>query len=272
MTLDNRRRLARIARDPRGDLVEVGLRISAEADPDLDVEVALLKVDALADGLRTRAFNRHDPEAAAAALAGYLGGELGFTGDQDTYYDPANGLLSEVLERRRGLPITLSALYVGLAHRLRCRAYPIALPGHVVVGIGDAMPPVLLDPFAAGRRRTEQEVAELVARGSAGRIAFHRAMLRPTTTAAMAHRILDNLNREFRARRDAASALWVVECKLLLPGATTELHRERGDLLMALGRWDEAALALDDYLETNEDAMDFTEVQIRARRSRARMN
>ncbi len=268
----NRERFARVVRDPRADLAELGLRISLEADPTLDVELGLLQVDAIADGLRTRGFHHRDHEAAGAALAGYLGGELGFTGDATNYHDPANGLLDHVLQRHRGIPITLTALYVAVATRLRARAYPIALPGHVVVGIGGEVPAVVLDPFDGGRRLTEQELAMLVERTTAGRARFHRAMLRPATPASIAHRILNNLNRDFRAIGDAASALWATELKMICPGAESELFRERGDLLIALGQYDAAALSLDDYLEHHEDAADFEEVQVRARRARARLN
>lgn len=270
--VERRERLARLVRQPRADLVEIALLISAEADADLDVDVHLLKVDAMADGLRTRGFHAADHEAAAAALSGYLAGELGFRGDEQTYYDPSNCLLSDVLDRHLGMPIMLSVLYVGIADRLRAKAFPIALPGHVVVGLGDGSPPVVIDPFNLGRRCSEQELADLVSRASAGRGAFHRAMLRPTPTPVLVRRILDNLGRDYRAQADAANALWTVECKMLLPGAANDLHRERGDLLIALGRWDEGALALDDYLELHEGAEDFEEVQVRARRARARLN
>ncbi|MFT5223503.1 MAG: regulator of sirC expression with transglutaminase-like and TPR domain [Glaciecola sp.] len=272
VTLKRRERLARLVRDPKADLIEVALLISAEADPDLNVDLCMLKVDALADGLRTRGFPAHDPEAAAAALAGYLGGELGFQGDRVRYYDPANCLLPDVLARRRGMPIMLSVLYVGVARRLRAHAFPIALPGHVVVGVGSELPPVVLDAFEEGRRCSEQDLAQIVARASAGRTPFHRAMLRPAPTPAIAQRILENLGRDYRSASDAMGALWTVECKMLLPGARNDLHRERGDLLIALGRWHDGALALDDYLELHEDAEDFLEVQLRARRARARMN
>lgn len=267
-----RERLAQLVRDPRADLVEVALLVSAEADPTLDVGVELLKVDALADALATRGFHAHDPEAVAAALAGYLGGELGFRGDVATYHDPVNCLLSHVLRRRRGMPITLAVLYVGIATRLHAHAYPIALPGHVVVGIGNDNPPTLLDPFGGGRRCSLDDVATLVGRATAGRADFHRAMLRPAHPAGIVQRLLDNLGRDYRAASDAVNALWTIECRMLLPGASAELHRERGDLLIAAGRWDEGALALDDYLELHEDAEDFTEVQVRARHARARMN
>ncbi len=268
----NRERFARVVRDPRADLAEVGLLVSAEADPGVDVEVGLLQVDAIADGLRTRGFRADDPEAAAAALAGYLGGELGFLGDQVGYHDPDNGLLARVLARHRGIPITLSALYVAVAHRLGARAYPIALPGHVVVGVGDGPPNVVLDPFHAGRRLSEGDLAELVDRTTASRARYHRAMLRPAPAAAIARRMLNNLSRDYRALGDASAALWATELRMIVPGAHPELFRERGDLLIALGRWLEGALSLDEYLETCEDAEDFTEVQLRARHARARCN
>ncbi len=150
MSSSTRQRLAREVRRSDADLAELALCISAEADPSLDVDVALLRVDALADGLLTSGTLVGEPESDAQALADHLAGRHGFSGDVEHYHDPSNALLSHVLDTRRGLPITLSVLYVAVARRVRIPAWGIALPGHFYVGVGTPDRTIVLDPFQSG--------------------------------------------------------------------------------------------------------------------------
>lgn len=267
MSTRSRRRLARLIREPDPDLAELALLVACEAHPDLDVEAALLRIDALADGLRTRGFPRTDAAAQAAALAGYLHGALGFHGDTEDYYDPRNGLLDEVLERRRGLPLTLSVLYVAVARRLGAEAYGIALPGHYVAGIGDG---VVIDPFHGGRRLDEATMAALVRR-TAG-VAFHRAMVRPASAVTTVRRLLDNLTRDYLRRADPRSALWTVELKLLLPEPRPRDLRDLGELRVRCGDFRGGAEALERYLAHGNGAEDRARVEALARRARAKLN
>lgn len=277
MSTASRRRLAQIVREPECDLAEAALLCCVEADPALDVEGQLLRIDALADRLRsTNRLPSGEAVHDARALGRFLADDLGFTGDTETYNDPRNGLLSEVLERRRGLPITLSILLLAIARRLRVPAYPIALPGHVVVGvIGEAGSdrPVVVDPFHDGRLVDEPELASRVRALTHGQLGFRRAMLRPTPAPALIRRVLNNLTRDFTSAGSQTDALWTVELKLLLPGSVPDDHRVLGELLVALGRFDEAADAYEAYVElVDGDAPDITEVSRQAIRARAKLN
>lgn len=273
MSTSTRRRLAREVRRSDADLAELALCISAERDPDLDVDAALLRVDALADGLLTSGTLTGDDRRDADALAAYLAGTQGFTGDVEDYHDPANGLLDAVLERRRGLPITLSVLYVAVARRVRVPAWGIAHPGHYYVGVGTRDRTVVLDPFAGGTVVSHDELAARVRAATAGQVPFTRALLRPAGPAITTRRILNNLTRDYTNRGDLEDALWTVECKLILPNAVADDHRARGELLAHLGRYREAADALEAYLdEAGDDAVDADEVRTQAIRARAKLN
>lgn len=273
MTVSSRDRLARLVRRPDADLAEAALLCCVEADPSLDVDGALLRIDALADGLRTSGFHASDPMADAQALATYLAGRHGFRGDEDTYDDPANALLSEVLNRRRGLPITLSILYVAIARRVAVPAFAIGLPGHVVTGVGGGERPVVIDPFHGGIALDEEALARRVDTATGGRLGFRRAMLRPASTAMVVRRLLNNLTRDYSRAGRSRDALWAVELKLLLPNRVPADHRTRGNLLEQLGRYDEAAAAYEAYLEVVPAAAgDADEARYAAVRNRARMN
>ncbi|MFP5310540.1 MAG: SirB1 family protein [Actinomycetes bacterium] len=271
----SRERLARIVREPGCDLAEAALLLCVEHDPDVDVELGLLRIDALADGLRSTGFTPSgDAAVDANAIARYLADQQGFTGDTETYNDPRNGLLSQVLDRRRGLPITLSVLFVALARRLRVPAYGIGLPGHFVAGVAssDDRGVVVVDPFAGGRLLPLEEVAERVRAATGGRVSFSRAMLRPAAPADVVRRILANLTRDFTAAGDLRDALWTAELALLLPGSQPEDHRVHGELLRSAGRFLAAAEAFEAYVELAPTAPDRDEVRHAAIAVRARCN
>lgn len=273
----SRRRLAAVARDPEADLAEAALLVASEAAAGRDIVTPnLLRVDALADQLRTGGLRATgDAATDAAALREAIGRRWGFEGHDPTGRIPEDGLFDHVLDRRRGLPITLSMLYVAVARRLRIRAYPIALPGHVVVGVVGASRdrPVVLDAFHRGATMDEAAVADLVRRATSGQLTFHRAMLRPADTAGLVRRLLNNLTHDYTHRGELRAALWTVECKQVLPTAVADDDRARGRLLEQLGRFDESAAAYEAYVRAaGPDAPDREEVQRDAVRARARTN
>jgi regulator of sirC expression with transglutaminase-like and TPR domain len=273
MSTESRERLVRLVRRSDADLAEAALLCCVEADPELDVDAVLLRIDALADVLRTRGGLTGPPEASAQRLASYLAGDLRFTGDIDTYHDPDNALLHRVLDTRRGLPITLSILYVAIARRLGLAAFAVNLPGHVVAAIAGDERPVVVDPFHDGILLDEQALADRVRTVTGGRIEFRRSMLRPAPAVDVVRRLLNNLTRDLSAAAHPGGALWSVELKLLLPNRAPDDHRVHGELLTAIGRFDAAADAFERYLEmADPDAPDREPIRRAAIQARARLN
>lgn len=269
-----RARLAQLVRRNDADLAEAALLVAAEATPSLDVDTTLLRLDALADTLRVAGVGpSDDPVADGAALAAELAGAHGFRGHTAGGRIPDDSLLDRVLDRRIGLPISLSIVYVTLARRIRVPAFPITLPGHVVVGIGGSDRPVVLDPFHGGVALDEAAVASRVANTTGGRLAFRRSMLRPAPAANVVRRLLHNLTHDYRAAGAFREALWTIELKLLLPTRLPDDHRVLGHLLDQLGRFDEAAAAYETYVDqVGPNGSDADEVRHAAVRSRSRMN
>lgn len=270
-TTDTRRRLARLVRRADADLAEAALLVNAEAMPDLDVDVALLRIDALADAFRVW-WDDHDRLEASSALAGYLADEQGFTGRRDDYYHPDNALLVEVLDQRRGLPILLSVLYTAIARRAGIPAWGIAQPGHFYLGVGDPERPTVLDPFDGGREVATDELAERLRLATAGRVPFTRSQLRPTPPAMVVRRLLNNLTRDYTSRGMVNAALWTIELKLVLPNTIPDDHKARGELLSHVGRYAEAADAFEHYLDLSPDTGDGDDIRARAIRARAKLN
>lgn len=274
MSTESRERLRRLVRRPGADPVEAALCIAAVGDPDVDVDVGLLRVDALADALRTAGTPPVIPHELGAWLAQQLHGEHGFTGAVEDYHDPRNALLPHVLDTRRGLPILLAVVYVGVAQRLHLPVWGIAHPGHYYVGIGArGSDTVVIDPFHDGMPVTDAELAERIRVATAGRITFTRAHLRPASSLVTTRRILNNLTRDFRSRGQVEDALWTVELKLSLPGPPPDDHLALGELLVNLGRYGPAADAFERYLDlVGEHAPDADEIRARAVRARAKLN
>ncbi|GGI08989.1 transglutaminase family protein [Egicoccus halophilus] len=271
MPQHTRRRLVSLVRRHDADLAEAALLIGAEADPRLDVDRALLRLDALADGLRSQGFASGDPHSDAAALSGYLARQQGF--DAAPERTPTTVLLPEVLDGKRGVPVTLTTLYVSIARRLRVPAFPIALPGLVVVGIAAGERPLVIDPSQGGERLDEDRLADHVARATTGQLAFRRSMLRPSPAVNVVRRQLNELTRAYLAEQRHLDARWAVELKLLLPNRMPDDHRVHGDLLTQAGQFDRAAAAYETYLDlVGPDASDAEEVRRAAIRARARLN
>jgi regulator of sirC expression with transglutaminase-like and TPR domain len=274
MSETTRSRLARLVRHGDADLAEAALLVAAEARPDLPIEGTLLRLDAIADRLATGGFQATgDPRVDGPRLAGALAVTGGFRGHEPGARIPEDALLDQVLDRRRGLPITLSIVLVAIARRLEVPAFPIALPGHVVVGVGGGDRTVVVDPFHGGRELDEAAVAARVDQATGGQLAFRRSMLRPSPAGDVVRRLLNNLTRDYTLAGRHRDALWTIEVKQVLPSRVADDDRVRGRLLEQLGRFDEAAAAYEAYLEAvGVEGPDAAEVRRAAIGARARLN
>lgn len=272
-----RRRFADVVRSEPVDLGLACLLVGAEVEPDLDVDDGLRRLDDLAAAARAEVPRRAGASGSAEGLRRALGELGGFSGDAGDYADLRSSLLHEVLRRRRGLPLLLSVVWVEVAQRLGVAAYPVALPGHVVVGVGDPDDDhVLVDPFAAGRVLTDDDVDAIVQRATGGPV--QEDHLRPVGAVDLLLRLLTNvrvLTTRMPPSLDAArTRLWATELSLLLPRHSLELRRERGELMVRLGDHLGGAGELEQYADVVEGDDDAAAEAARraARQARARLN
>jgi regulator of sirC expression with transglutaminase-like and TPR domain len=169
------------------------------------------------------------------ALVWVLAEEEGFSGDARTYHAPENSSLPHVLERRRGLPITLSLLYAEVGRRAGLQVEGIGLPGHFIARLDG----VYFDPFGGGRRLSLEDCQALVARANA---TFSPKQLEPVSAAAIAWRMVNNLKGTWLTGGETERALPAVDLLLAMqPDHPAEL-RLRASLLVDLGAF-VAALA-----------------------------
>ena len=244
-----------------GALAEAALLIAAEEYPALDVAAWLARLDALGARARERVPPRGDADQTAAALTRLLVEDYGLRGNDADYYDPRNSFLNEVLERRLGIPLTLSLVYMDVGARAGVAVRGVGLPGHFVVRLERGETVRLLDPFNGGRPLDEANCRRLVERLGGGRLRFQPAHLRAVSARAILIRMLANLKGVYTALGDWRRARGAVDRILLLaPEAVGEL-RDRGLLSARLG---EPVAAIGDweaYLRRVPDAKDAATVR-----------
>lgn len=243
-----RRRFAAEARAERPDLATLCLLVGAAGDgalADAGLDAAQIELDRLAGLLPYRPGG---PRAWALALAGLLGDRCGFRGSAADYQRLESSLLHRVLERRRGLPILLSVVWMEVARRAGAPVYGVALPGHFVVGFGPAEDQVLADPFDGGRVLSGNDAETLVAGATGGPL--EPGMLRPADPLDVVVRVLNNVRAWAAARPERTDvALWALELSLAMPSHPARLRYEWARLLVQRGEYVRGAAALEEYAE-----------------------
>src|SRR5262245_45752558 len=254
--------LSLLARDPSAaiDLAEVALLLARDEYANVDVEATLGELSALAYDVRPRL--RGPLAARVAGLGRYLFHELGFRGNTQDYYDPRNSYFNEVLERRLGLPITLSLVAMSVAGRAGLTVVGVALPGHFVTkAVAADEEDVLFDPFHGGRLLTPPQCEALVERVTGTRFRATPDALAAATPQAITVRLQTNLKSVYLRSRDFARAARVTRrlCQLL----PDDPHQERdlGAILIHAGRPGQALEHLEAYLRAAPGAADADAVR-----------
>jgi regulator of sirC expression with transglutaminase-like and TPR domain len=252
-------RLALLAGRPDGeiDLAAGALLVAAAMQPGLDPDAEAERLARL--GAEAAARIDGPPPAAGGErlrrLTAFLYREQGFAGDAETYCHPDNSLLNRVLDRRRGIPLSLALVLIEVGRRVGVPLVGIGFPGHFLVRHAHH-PELVLDPFEGGRPLTRGECAELLARVAGGGAEFHPRLLQPSPRRDILLRLLNNLHAAHLRRGEAASALTALDLALVLvPGDPARL-RARGMLRLRTCDFAGAAADLDRYLAACPDAPD----------------
>lgn len=224
MSVASRERFGQLLLESNPDLAELNLLIAVEAYPKLDVARWLGRVQQLAE----------DATGRGGGVDGVLQAlrAAGVEGDRSTYDDPRNSFLHEVLDRRVGLPIALSALTVAVAERIGVPVAPVGLPGHFIVAELTAGTPRFLDPFHDWQELSTEECARIVqSLEGTPLVASHLA---PTPAGPVVLRMLANLTRSYLIRESLIDALWTVELALIVAPEDLELAAQRVAILRAI--------------------------------------
>ncbi len=255
--------------DARIDLSRACLLIAQDAYPDLDVERYIGEIERMATRVRARLAPTAAGEDRVVALNQLLYEELGYWGNTEDYYDPRNSYLNEVIDRRTGMPITMSILYMELGRRIGLPVEGVSFPGHFLVRVRLRGGMLVLDPFSGGAPQSEDELRSRVKRvipdGVADDLPASELpldqFLEPATNRQILARVLRNLKGIYRKANKPERMLDVLNRMLLVtPDASAEL-RDRGYVYQRLECYRAAFKDLTDYAEREPDAPDLDEVR-----------
>jgi regulator of sirC expression with transglutaminase-like and TPR domain len=226
--------------------------------PDLEPEPFLDQLNDLASRLGDRLRNFNDGRDFVETAQRFLFGEMGFhgfEGDDQVFFDPRNSCLNQVLERRTGLPITLSVLYMEIARRLRMPVFGIGLPRRFVIQFDDGNYSTFIDPFNGGRPISAKECFLL----AESQIADPTLLQRVTPKQIMM-RMLQNMHTAYVRNKDYARAITSLD--LMIAGApdTPAWYKHRAVLMIGLHRWISSRRDFEKYLAMDPEAPDRDEV------------
>lgn len=251
------------AEDADVPLFEAALVLARDEYPDLRVRSCLEQLDSLSEGLYATLPANSDPLVKLRALNRYLFDTQGFSGNFLDYYDPRNSYLNDVLDRKLGIPITLSVLYVELGRRAGVELDGVSFPGHFLVRMDVDGGLIVLDPYHRGKSVGSDEL-KLRARAMVGHDepddnALYQ-MLRPAQNKAVLTRMLHNLKALYAERREMDKALRCADRLVQLDPQPAEI-RDRGMLYQSLGAMHAAARDFERYLSESKDASDAEKVE-----------
>ena len=257
-----RARFAALLERPHIPLDEAALAIAAEEYPGLDPAPTLAGLDALAARVGEVVGDLRPPVKVLQAMRTVFRAE-GFQGNEKEYYDPRNSFLNEVVERKVGIPITLSLLTIEVARRLDLHLQGVGFPGHFLVKCPQqtGLPgEVFIDAFNGWELLGSDECTARFRAVLHGR-PFDKSLLDPVDSRHILTRLLHNLKRIYVERGDDVRTLWVVDRLLQVTPGDLEERRDRGLVSARLGGTAAAARDLEAYVQGNPRASDVDEVR-----------
>jgi len=256
------------------DLAEAALLIARQEYPDLPVGRYLERLDEMADAIRPRL--GQDPVSLVDRLRSlnhYLYGELGFTGNRSRYFDPRNSFLNDVMDRRTGIPITLSLVYMEIGRRLGLPLHGVSFPGHFLVKLDLDGTAVVLDPYHGGVPLSHGELQQRAAQVFGPELPLRELMPRLLEAASKRDillRMLRNLKGVYRERHDFARLIHIAHLILVVSPDIAREVRDRASFYEALDYVRGAIADYRRYLELAPDAEDAQSVRERLIRLQSR--
>lgn len=244
--------------------LDEGALLIAAVGTGADVDAGLARLDDLAA----------DVDRAMRAGDGFfelLFGPHGFTGNTLDYADPRNSFLPDVLDRRLGIPITLSVLAIEVGRRIGVGLHGVGMPGHFLVGVDAEQIRRWFDPFHGGDPLDEAGCRELFARLHGPAVPFRAELLAPTPPRAILLRMLANLRQTYVARRSPEAA-WVVTLQLAFPELPTVDRVAIAEVLGSVGAFTDAAQVLEGLAERADGGTERDRLARQAVAFRSRAN
>ena len=243
-------------------LAAAALAIARMAYPDLDAGPYLARLEEMVQRVRTRLRKNPMARESIALLNRVLFQEEGLRGNREDFYDPRNSFLNDVLDRKLGIPITLSVVYMEVARRVGFPVAGVGMPGHFLlkhydVGAGE----IFIDAFNRGSILSLDDCQQRLDEVYGGQVDMRAEYLQPVTRREILSRMLNNLRQIYLTQQDGRKGLAVLDLLLAIPPGSPELLRERGLVRLDLDQYLGAAQDLGKYLKLAPEAADAQAVR-----------
>ena len=242
------------SKNPNYNLIEKCLKLAQILEyHDLDLSKYVERINEIGNSLRMKISEVKNPTYLISMLNEYLFDELGFRGAEEDYYDPGNSFLNTVLDKKTGIPITLSIIYAEVARNVGLDLKIVGFPGHVIVKYKNE---IILDPFYRGRVLTIDNLEEILDRNFGDGVEFVPEYLNEATTEQLLTRLLRNLKNAYTQSYAYDNAMKCTDMILGMKPESPEEIRDKGILEERLLRYDKALPLLNKYLELQPEADD----------------
>jgi regulator of sirC expression with transglutaminase-like and TPR domain len=256
-------------------LVNIALEIARDAYPELNSQRYLDELAGIAERVRGRCEGGSRPQKILGQINWVLFVEERYEGDRDNYFDPRNSYLNEVIDRKKGIPISLSILYGNVAERLGVVLHGANLPAHFMLLLHESPEPLFVDPFQAGELLDRARCIQRLSGLTGHPVELTEEHLTPCSPSVIVARMLRNLKSIYLGMHDYLSALPVQRRLVAVARDEPDEQRDLGLICLQIDRPGEAIDPLQAYLTARpnaEDAQKVADLLKTARRIVARWN
>jgi regulator of sirC expression with transglutaminase-like and TPR domain len=246
------------AKSPQYTLVEKCLKLSQVLEfSELDITEYVKKLRTFEQGLREHVSDIKNPIYLVSMLNEYMFDILGFEGDDDDYYNPRNNFLNVVIDKRSGIPITLSIIYIEVARSIGLDLRPVGFPGHFLVKYSEEL---ILDPFNRGSLLDIEDLQDILDATYGEGVEFEPEYLNDIDPEKILIRILRNLKSSYTESFNYEKAMHCINMILGLQSESPEDIRDKGIIYLRLLQKDAALISLNKYLELAPEADDVDDI------------
>ena len=235
--------------------------MACEEYPQLELSPYLDKLDHMGNMAQESLRTGDTPIQTVEKINTLLFETLGFRGNTEDYYDPRNSFFNDVLDRRMGIPITLSTVYLEVARRLKFPIVGVGLPGRFIVKFADRNHEFFLDPFNRGEILTREDCRKMLHEMYRGSIEFSDRLLSRVTNRQILSRMLNNLKLIYLKAQAFGKGLAIVDMMLVTNPDDSEQFRDRGLLHLQLRQFEAATKDFNQYLTRVPKAHDREEIE-----------
>lgn len=243
------------------DLGHAALTIALSEYPELDCLEYLRRLDSLALEVTERSGAEADAFRTLAALNFVLFSEQGFRGNRDAYYEADNSFLNRVIERKTGIPISLSVLYMEVGQRVGLNFAGVGFPGHFLVKTAIEDNEVIIDPFHGGEVKSPQHLDQMLRDMYGGKVGLRPEFLATVSKKQILQRMLGNLKAIYGRGEDWLKMLGVLDRLIILDPGLVEEVRDRGAVYLRLECYGQAKDDFETYLRLAPDAKDAAAIR-----------